>query len=181
MSEQNTIFVKEITTWFDKQGDKITYEDLSKFKLLIKSLSDGRYINHIERIENIRSREQNNAMWAIPYLFFKAALIEAGILKDPSKNDVHKWCMVNFLPSDYKQRIFEEWQNIEPIVNYKTFETYKDPFRLTTTRMKTTDAMHYYENMQLFYAENFSTGFENDMIPDPDPDYKKKNKQVEKP
>lgn len=172
MSDIKTIFVKTIDTWFDKQGDKIIYDDIQKFKLLIKSLSDGRYLNHIERIENIRSREQNNAMWAIPYLYFKQALIEAGIFKNPSKNDTHNWCMVQCLPSDYKQRIFEDWQRIEPIVNYKTFETYKEPFRLTTTKMKTTDSMHYYENMQLFYAENFSSGEEKDFIPDPNKNYK---------
>ena len=175
MSDQ--IKIKQLTTWFDKQGDKITYDDIGKFKLLIKSLADGRYFNHIERIENIRSREQNNAMWAIPYKFFEQALIEAGIFKNPSKNDIHNWCMVQCLPSDYKQRIFEEWQAKEPIINYKTFETYKEPFRLTTTRMKTTDANNYYENMQLFYAENFSTGDEKDFVPDPDKNWKKNKEQ----
>lgn len=176
----NQIQIKVIDTYFDKIGENIEYDNLSDFKKCLKLLAQGRYIHHIEKVENIRSREQNNSMWGIPYIFFTSALIEAGIFKNPSKNDVHQWCMVNCLPSDYKQRIFDEWQKIEPIVNYKTFETYKEPFRLTTTKMKTTDANHYYENLQLFYAENFSSGEENDFIPDPDPDWKKKKDQANK-
>lgn len=167
--------MKKIETWFDKSGDKVEYENLQEFKTCLKLLPDGRYINVIEKVENIHSKEQNNAMWAIPYKYFESALIEAGIFKNPSKNDIHTWCMVQCLPSDYKQRIFEEWQQKEAIVNYKTFETYKEPFRLTTTKMKTTDSMHYYENMQLFYAENFSTGEEKDFIPNPVKDWKKKS------
>lgn len=168
--------MKKLETYFDKSGDKIEYENLPEFKTCLKLLPDGRYINTIERVEHIRSKEQNNAMWAIPYKFFEAALTESGTFKDPSKNDTHVWCMVQCLPSDYKQRILDEWLKIEPIINYKTGETYKEPFRLTTTKMKTTDAMHYYENMQLFYAENFSTGEEKDMIPDPIKDWKKQVK-----
>jgi len=165
--------MKEIFAIFDKVGDNIEYEKLSEFKKCLKLLDQGRYIHHIEKVENIRSKEQNNAMWAIPYKYFESALTEAGIFKNPSKLDTHIWCMVQCLPSDYKQRIFEEWQAKEPIVNYKTFETYKEPFRLTTTKMKTTDSMHYYENLQLFYAENFSSGEEKDFIPDPSKDWKK--------
>lgn len=159
--------MKKIETWFDKIGDALHWEAPQEYRQLINLLPDGRYINTIERVENIRSMEQNNAMWAIPYKYFEAALIEAGIFKNPSKHDIHSWCMVQCLPSDYKQRIFDEWQKIEPIINYKTFETYKEPFRLTTTRMYKSDSVHYYENMQLFYAENFSTGDEKDFIPDP--------------
>jgi hypothetical protein len=165
--------VKDIETWFDKQGDKITYENISEFKLLIKLLPDGRYINIIRKVENIRSLEQNNAMWGIPYKYFEAALVEGGTFKDPSKKMVHEWCMVHCLPPDYKQRILDEWLKVEPIINFKTSETYKEPFRLTTTKMHKSDAVHYYENMQMLYAESFSTGFENDMIPDPTKDWKK--------
>jgi hypothetical protein len=81
--------------------------------------------------------------------------------------------MVHCLPPDYKQRILDEWLKVEPIINFKTSETYKEPFRLTTTKMHKSDAVHYYENMQMLYAESFSTGFENDMIPDPTKDWKK--------
>jgi len=171
--------MKEITTWFQKSDKGIQYQNITEFKNCLNLLEFGRYIHHIEKIENIRSKEQNNAMWAIPYKFFKDALIDAGIFKNPSKNDIHIWCMVQCLPSDYKQRIFEEWQQKEPIVNYKTFETYKEPFRLTSTRMNKSDSNHYYENLQMFYAEHFSSGEENDFIPDPDPDWKKKLKKEE--
>lgn len=169
--------MKKIETWFDKEGDRITYEDLAEFKKCLRLLQDGRYINRVELIENIRSLEQNNAMWAIPYRYFEKALVETGTLKDPSKYDIHKWCMVNCLPSDYKQRILDEWIKIEPTINYKTGETYKEPFRLTTTRMFKSDAVNYYQNMQMFYAEYLSTGEEKDFIPDPDPDYKKKREE----
>jgi len=166
--------MNKIETWFDKWGDEITWENIEDYKIQLKELPSGRYIQRTEKVYNNRSLEQNNAMWAIPYKYFESALIEAGIFKNPSKPDIHTWCMVQCLPSDYKQRIFEEWQAKEPIVNYKTFETYKEPFRLTTTKMKTTDSMHYYENLQMFYAENFSTGEEKDFIPDPKKDWKKK-------
>ena len=169
--------MKKIETYFDKSGKDKKWENFSEYKFLTDSLPDGRYIVTTELIENIRSKEQNNAMWALPYKYFNQALVEAGIFKDPSKMDIHKWCMVQFLPSDYKSRIFEEWQKEEPIVNYKTFETYKEPFRLTTTKMSKSDCNHYLENMQLFYAENFSTGEEKDFIPDPSKDYKNKLKK----
>ena len=169
--------MNRIETYFDKTGNVLKWENLEEYKKLINELPFGRYVVRIEKVYNNRSLEQNNSIWAIPYKYFESALIEAGIFKDPSKHDVHQWCMVQCLPSDYKQRIFEEWQKVEPIVNYKTFETYKEPFRLTTTRMKTTDCMHYYENMQLFYAEQFSSGDEKDVIPDPNPDWKKKEKE----
>ena len=170
----------KLETWFDKSGDSIEYENLQEFKKCLKLLPNGRYINIIEKVDNIRSKEQNNSLWDIPYKYFEKALIEAGIFKNPSKLDVHTWCMVQCLPSDYKQRIFEEWQQKEAIVNYKTFETYKEPFRLTTTKMKTTDSMHYYENLQNFYAENFSSGEVKDLIPDPDPNYKNKKDETER-
>jgi hypothetical protein len=41
--------------------------------------------------------------------------------------------------------------------------------------MTTIDAMHYYENLQAFYLEWFSQR-DDDFIPDPDPEYKKKKK-----
>jgi hypothetical protein len=166
--------MKKIETWFDKTGSSLKWENLKEYKTLISELPEGRYIVTIEKVENIRSREQNNALWAIPYKFFESALIFAGIFKDPSKHDIHNWCMVNCLPSDYKQRILDEWMKVEPIINLKTYESYKEPFRLTTTKMKTTDAVHYYENMQLLYAETFSTGEEGDFIPDPEKGYKNK-------
>jgi len=176
MKDTDKIKGKKIETYFDKQGDVFTWENLQDYKYNLLNLQDGRYIQVTEKVENIRSKEQNNSLWAIPYKFFESALVYAGIFKNPSKLDVHKWCMVNCLPSDYKQRIFEEWMKEEPIINFKTFESYKEPFRFTTTKMKTTDSMHYYENMQMFYAENFSTGEEGDFIPDPDKDYKNKTK-----
>lgn len=165
---------KKIETWFDKIGNKIEHEDLAEFKECLKLLPDGRYIHYVEKIENIRSKEQNNAMWAIPYKYFKTALIESGTFKNPSKSQIHTWCMVQCLPEDYRQRILDEWLNVQPIISRKTGETYKEPFRLTSTKMKKTDAVNYYENLQMFYAENFSTGEEKDFIPDPDKDWKKR-------
>ena len=164
----------KIENWFEVQNGVKIWNEIENYKKSLSNLASGRYFVLIEKIENIRSREQNNAMWAIPYSYFEKALIDAGIFKNPSKQDVHIWCMVQCLPSDYKQRIFEEWQKTEPVINYKTFESYKEPFRLTSTKMKTTDAMHYYENLQMFYSENFSSGEENDFIPDPIKNYRSK-------
>ncbi|MFA5358191.1 MAG: hypothetical protein WC308_04735 [archaeon] len=164
----------KIENWFEVQNGVKIWNEIENYKKSLSNLPNGRYFVLIEKIENIRSREQNNAMWAIPYSYFEKALIDAGIFKNPSKQDVHIWCMVQCLPCDYKQRIFEEWQKIEPVINYKSFESYKEPFRLTSTKMKTTDAMHYYENLQMFYSENFSSGEENDFIPDPVKNYRSK-------
>ena len=154
------------------------WHNLTEVKKQELELRDGRYLYSIEMVEDIRSREQNNAMWAIPYLYFKAALIEAGILTiDSGKLATHEWCMVNCLPADYRERIYEEWKNTPGIVNIKTGEVYKEPFRLTTKKMsKSWDSPNYYRNMQDCYAENFSSGEPDDFIPDPDPDYKNKIK-----
>ena len=76
--------MKKIETYFDKSGKVKTWENFNEYKTLIDSLPDGRYINIIEKVENIRSKEQNNAIWAIPYRYFEQALTNAGIFKDVS-------------------------------------------------------------------------------------------------
>lgn len=166
--------MKKLTTYFDvfQNGNKQIHEK-EKFKAAFDSLKPGRYIYIVEKVENKRSLEQNNSMWGIPYLYFEQALIEAGQLQNPSKLQVHEWCMHYCLPSDYKERIRIEYNEYEPMVDIRTGELFKTAFRLTTTKMTTIDAMHYYENMQNFYAEWFSKD-EKDLIPDPDPEYKKK-------
>lgn len=165
--------ISRIENWFDVQDNVKLWHELDKYKSNLSNLKDGRYYILVERIENQRSREQNNSLWALPYMFFKAALTESGELVNPSKNDVHEWCMLQFLPSDYRERIYEEWKSRQPIINHKTGEMYKQPFRLTTTRMTTKDCNHYYEAMQNGYTDMFSKD-ENDQIPDPDPRWKEK-------
>ncbi len=165
---------KKTETWFDKSGDKKTWENLPEYKKLIDLLPDGRYIVRIEKVQNNRSLEQNNSIWAIPYKYFMKALTESGQLHEPSKQQVHEWCMHYCLPEDYKERIMADWKAIEPLADILTGELFKTAFRLTTTKMKTTDAMIYYENMQNFYAEHLSSGNEKDVIPDPDKNWKNK-------
>jgi hypothetical protein len=167
--------INKIENWFDIENGVKLWHELNKYRENLSNLKDGRYYILVERIENIRSRKQNNAMWAIPYMYFKQALIESGEFVTPSKEDIHEWCMLQFLPSDYRERIYEEWKNKALIVNRKTGEMYKQPFRLTTTRMTTKDANNYYEAMQNGYAEYFSKD-ENDFIPDPEKNWKNKTK-----
>lgn len=157
----------KLTTWFDvfKDGTKQIHEK-DKFKNAFDNLEPGRYIYIVEKQLNKRSLEQNNAMWAIPYLYFENSLVEAGQLQNPSKQQVHEWCMHYCLPEDYKERIRKEYDAQEPLVDIRTGELFKPSFRLTTTKMSTVDAMHYYENMQNFYAEWFAKD-EKDQIPDP--------------
>jgi hypothetical protein len=170
--------MKKIQTWSDKQGENILMHERHKFDEAFKLFPDGRYIHTIEKVENIRSLEQNNAMWGIPYMYFTQALILCGELENPSKKDVHEWCMVNYLPNDYRERIYNIWKSKPSIRNFKTGELYKEPFRLTTTLMVGDDWKHYYEAMVRGYAENFSSGEEGDFIPDPDPNYRAKKQNV---
>lgn len=164
----------KIATWFDKIGDSLIWEDLEKYKQLIKNLKNGRYIQIIERVENKRSLDQNNSLWGIPYLFFEKALLENGeFLHRPSKQQVHEYCMHYCLPEDYKERIRKEYDETPAMIDKRTGEMFKSAFRLTTTKLSTVDAMHYYENLQNFYAEYFSSG-PTDLIPDPDKSKKKK-------
>lgn len=164
--------MKKITTWVDVFDDgKKDIFNRDEFQGAIKNLKPGRYTYTIEKIENKRSLEQNNAMWGIPYLFFEQALVEAGQLQNPSKQQIHEWCMHYCLPNDYKERIKREWDEQIALVDIRTGELFKTAFRLTTTKMTTKDAMNYYENMQNFYAEWFAKD-ENDQIPDPRKDWK---------
>jgi hypothetical protein len=162
----------KIQTWFDKNGKEKKWENLDEYKRLIEELPNGRYLVNIEKVFNNRSLEQNNSIWGIPYKFFNQALTESGQLQNPSKQQIHEWCMHYCLPDDYKERIKAEWAAQEPLIDIRTGELFKTAFRLTTTKMTTVDAMHYYENMQSFYAEYFSSGEENDVIPDPIKNYK---------
>jgi hypothetical protein len=166
--------MKEISSICEIKDGRLEILNRDKFNQAVKVSKNGRYILSLKLVENIRSLEQNNTFFGIAYLYFEHALIEAGIFKDPSKMQIHTWCMVNYLPEDYRERIYEEWKKESGIVNHKTDEVYKEPFRLTSTKMSRSDAMHYYENMQNGYAIDFSTGEENDFIPDPDPKYKRK-------
>lgn len=163
----------KIETYFDKIGESLIWQDLAKYKEAIKNLKNGRYIASVIKVENIRSLEQNNAMWGIPYMYFEAKLIEYGYYEHPSKKDIHEFCMVNCLPEDYKERIYNEWKEAPGILNMRTGQLTKEPFRLTTTKMSTIDSNNYYNNLQNFYAEFFSDS-ENDLIPDPDPKKKKR-------
>ncbi len=167
--------MSKIETWFDKWGKDLKWENLIEYKRLIEELPSGRYIVTIEKVFNNRSREQNNSIWAIPYKYFKQALINSGEFVNPSKQQIHEWAMHYCLPEDYKERIKLQWKEQEPLVDLRTGELFKTAFRLTTTKMTTVDAMHYYENMQNFYAEYLSSGDEKDVIPAPDKDWKKKN------
>lgn len=171
-----SIKISKIKDHFDIINSKAYYTDRDKFLYLFKNLQDGRYIHTIELVKNIRSKEQNNAMWGIPYMYFERALIETGNYQNPSKDQIHQFCMHHCLPEDYKERIKKEWEDEPAMIDMKTGEMFKKAFRLTTTKMKTTDAMNYYTNMQNFYAENLSSGAD-DQIPDPDPDYKNKKKK----
>jgi hypothetical protein len=162
----------KLQNWFDIENGVRLWHNLQDWKENFNSLKDGRYIIIVEKVEDIRSKEQNNSLWGIPYMFFMQSLIECGELENPSKEIVHKWCMANFLPSDYRERIYEEWKEIKGVVNRKTGEVYKDPFRLTTTKMTKIDCMNYYKNMQNGYLEIFSSDPEKDFIPDPKKDWK---------
>lgn len=164
----------KIQTWFDIENGVKLYHFKDKYQDLSKNLKDGRYIETIESVGRIRSNPQNNTYWGIAYMYMKQGLINAGIFKDPSDKQVHEWCMVNCLPEDYKERIYNAWELEPAITNLKTGKTYKEPFRLTSTMMHTIDGIHYYENMQMMYAENFSSGEENDFIPDPEPSKRKR-------
>ena len=166
--------MSKIETWFDKWGDKITWENLDDYKFRIKNLQSGRYVVRIEKVFNNRSLEQNNSIWAIPYKYFEQVLTELGELQNPSKQQIHEWCMHYCLPEDYKERIKSEWNEQKALVDIRSGELFKTAFRLTTTKMTTVDSMHYYENMQNFYAEYFSSGDEKDVIPNPVKDWKKK-------
>lgn len=165
--------MNSLETYFTVENGKIHYPELEKYKKALSTLVDGRYLNKVEKIYNHRSLEQNNALFGIPYQYFKRALHEAGIYKEPTTLQVHEWCMHHCLPEDYKERIYNEWTETKGIIDIRTGEEIKPAFRLTSTKMTTVDAMHYYENMQQFYSEWFSSGNEGDTIPDPDPKMKR--------
>jgi hypothetical protein len=169
--------MKKLTTWFDvfESGNKQIHEK-DKFKEAFDNLKPGRYIYIIEKIENKRSLEQNNSLWGIPYLYFENALIESGQLQNPSKLQIHEWCLHYCIPEDYRERIRQEYDQQQPLVDIRTGELFKTAFRLTTAKMNTKDMMNYYENLQNFYAEWFAKD-ENDQIPDPDPAKSRKNIQ----
>ena len=169
--------MKKIETWFDKIGNKKIWENFNDYKTQIDSLPDGRYIIRTDKVQNNRSLEQNNSFWAIPYKYFQHALTESGQLHNPSKQQIHEWCMHYCLPETYKERIQTEWKANEPLIDVPTGELFKTAFRLTTTKMTTVESMEYYENMQNFYAEYFSSGEEKDVIPDPDKGYKNKKQK----
>ena len=172
--------MKKLSTWFDvlENGQKDIFKR-DEFQEAVKGLKPGRYIYSIEKVENIRSKEQNNALWGIPYMYYERVLVELGHFKDPSKKQIHEWCMHYCLPEDYKERVKKEYDQEPALVDLKTGELFKSSFRLTTTKMSTRDAMNYYENLQNFYAENLSSG-EEDQIPDPDKNWKDKLNKLEK-
>lgn len=163
-----------IETYFLMRSGVINYPDKDKFKRLINELPDGQYLTKIEPVGRKRTIKQNNSFWGIPYAYFKRALIASGNYKDISDQQVHEFCMHHCLPDDYKERILNQYKADPGMVDIKTGEVFKSAFRLTTTKMTTIDGMHYYENLQAFYAEWFSSGEANDVIPDPDPEYKNK-------
>ena len=167
----------KIQTWVDvtETGKKEIHER-EKFQDAISNLKYGRYIYTIEKVENIRSLDQNNAMWGIPYAFFNRVLKETGHFENPSKEQTHEFCMHYCLPEDYKERLKKEWDAMPSLKDIRTGKFFKTPFRLTTKKMSVEDAMHYYSNMQKFYAENFASGREGDSIPDPIPALSKKSK-----
>jgi hypothetical protein len=176
--KNSDIKISKIETYFDVQNGVRLWQDIDKYKSNMNILSDGRYYQLTEKIQNQRSREQNNALWAIPYAYMLPALIITGNLPEHAGKMVcHEWCMVNCLPLNYRERIYEEWKQEPGIVNIKTGEVYKQAFRLTTTKMKTNDCNQYYKNMQDLYAENFSSGEQDDLIPEPRKDWKD-NKDV---
>jgi hypothetical protein len=163
----------KIQTWIIVSDGKKEVHEKEKFQESLNSLKDGQYIYTVEEVCNTRSLDQNNAIWGIPYLFFTRALVEMGHFKNPSKEQIHEWCMYHCLPEDYKERIKKEWEDSLSMVDMKTGELFKTPFRLTTKKMTTTDAINYYSNLQQFYAEKLASGSEEDYIPDPIPSLKK--------
>jgi len=166
----------KIETWFDVENGIELWHNLPEFKKQREALKnkDCRYLVSYTEVKNIRSLKQNNTFFGIAYMFFEKALIESGEFINPSKKQIHKWCLINFAPQDYIDRIYEEWEREPAIKNIKTGKVYKDPFVLTSTKMTTLDAVHYYENMQNGYSDIFSSGNE-DQIPDPDKKLSKKN------
>jgi len=169
----------KIQTFFDVYTDgKIEYYQKDKFKSLIKNLKPGRYINKVEKVEDIRSKEQNNTYWGVAYAYFERALIEAGILDGKMNHQTllkktHEWCLRTFAPEDFVTRIREEWANDPGMTDVRTGDAFKEPFRISSTQMTKKEGARYFENLQDGYKEFFSIG-ENDFIPDPNKDYKKR-------
>jgi hypothetical protein len=169
----------KIQTYFDILAPgKREYFQKAKFQGLIDNLKPGRYIHTVERVENKRSLEQNNTYWGIAYAFFQRALVEAGILDGTKGNEylklhTHYWCLHHFAPVDFVTRIREVWENDPGIVDIKTGEYFKEPFRISSTLMTTKEGSDYFTNMQSGYLEFFSIG-ENDFIPDPDKSKRRK-------
>jgi hypothetical protein len=172
----------KIQTYFDVINGKKEIFQKAKFQGLIDKLKDGRYLYIVERVENIRSLEQNNTYWGIAYAYMERALVEAGYLDGTIHPKIllkktHEWCLRHFSPPEFVERIREEWEKDPGIADIDGV-MFKEPFRISSTLMTRIEGARYFELMQDGYKEFFSKG-ENDFIPNPDPTKSKKIKLKE--
>lgn len=159
--------MKKLTAIWDIKDGVVHVVHRDKFKDAVKNLPNGRYICIIEKAYRKRSNNQNATFWAIAYRIIQEAL-EDTTGEKVTPEFVHELCKDKCLPPDYVEQLKEDHENKEPeLINEETGEVYKSPFRLTTTKMTTTQAMEYYRNMQEFGREWLGCD-----IPEPAPNYK---------
>lgn len=163
--------MNKITFIWDIKDGKITILKRDKFNEMIKSLPDGRYIVELIKKFRQRSLQQNKAKFGIAYKIIQGLLIESWG-RFISIDEVHEFCKApenGLIPLEYIERLKDEYINDDNnrLFNKDTGEIKMIPFRITTTKMTTTEEMEYYKNMQDFALEFF-----NAEIPDPDPNWK---------
>lgn len=156
--------------WVIKNGE-VKIMKQNDFNLALKNLPDGQYWATVEKVYQKHSNDQRNSVFGIPYRILQQCFMES--FGEPVTIDwVHNYCKNpdnNIIPEDYLERIKDEWNN-DPknrLVSKTTGEVSIIPFVCTTTKMKTTDMMAYYKNLQKFIWDYFNVD-----CPDPDSDFK---------
>lgn len=122
--------------------------DRKSFDRDITVFNGKRVQGYVTRAKKTRSNLQNNALWGLAYPYATKGFIDVGNL-GWTNEDTHKFFLDLFKPS------FRE------VVVPSTGEVRK---MVTTTTASTTDIKTYYQQIQVFCAENFAID-----VPDPDP------------
>lgn len=122
--------------------------DRKAFDRDIIAFNGKRVQGYVTRLKKTRSNQQNKAIWGLAYPYATQGFIEAGNL-GWTNDDTHEFFKQEFKPS-FKDVIIPNSGELKTII--------------TTTTASTNDMKIYYQQIQLFCAENFAID-----IPDPDP------------
>jgi hypothetical protein len=139
--------VNILETYFTMQTGKAIYPDINQFRESIACLSDGFYVNRIEKVYGKRSGQQNKYYWSVIVPSVRDGLKKVGYECD-SLDECHDFLKNQFIAIKGRKR--------KRLVNKSTGEMKYISVIKSTRKLSTIEFNEYFEKIIRWAAEYLS-------------------------